>query len=205
MPSAVPADAAARLPKARMIDPRGHRFGAGVSAVLLIVAFVLERPMAGGAWSSCRSGRARRSACATPSMARSGAGSSKVAQPRPHRARTRVPAAVRAGPRLGRADAVARLVHPRRDRRSAGSSRSRSPACSRSSALTGYCLGCRLYFLRGGCRTSSRGIWTRGATPGEDASSWSRSPTSRACATQVNGREPPGLRARLHDYARSDV
>ncbi len=33
MPSAIPADAAARLPKARMIDPRGHRFGAGVSAV----------------------------------------------------------------------------------------------------------------------------------------------------------------------------
>ena len=28
MPTAVPADAAARLPKARMIDPRGHRFGA---------------------------------------------------------------------------------------------------------------------------------------------------------------------------------
>ena len=40
MPSAIPADAAARLPKARMIDPRGHRFGAGVSAVLLIVAFL---------------------------------------------------------------------------------------------------------------------------------------------------------------------
>ncbi len=40
MPNAVPADAVARLPKARMIDPRGHRFGAGVSAVLLIVAFL---------------------------------------------------------------------------------------------------------------------------------------------------------------------
>ena len=40
MPNAVPAEAAARLPKARMIDPRGHRFGAGVSASLLIVAFL---------------------------------------------------------------------------------------------------------------------------------------------------------------------
>ena len=40
MPSAIPANAAAHLPKARMIDPRGHRFGAGVSAVLLIGAFV---------------------------------------------------------------------------------------------------------------------------------------------------------------------
>ena len=40
MPAAVPADAAARLPKARMIDPRGHRFGAGVSATALILAFL---------------------------------------------------------------------------------------------------------------------------------------------------------------------
>ena len=40
MPSAVPAEAAAGLPKARMIDPRGHRFGAGVSAILLIGAFL---------------------------------------------------------------------------------------------------------------------------------------------------------------------
>lgn len=40
MPTAVPADAVSRLPKARMIDPRGHRFGAGVSAVLLVAAFL---------------------------------------------------------------------------------------------------------------------------------------------------------------------
>ena len=45
MPNAVPADAAARLPKARMIDPRGHRFGAGVSAILLIVAFLTGTPL----------------------------------------------------------------------------------------------------------------------------------------------------------------
>ena len=40
MPSAVPSDASARLPKGRMIDPRGHRFGAGVSAVILVGAFL---------------------------------------------------------------------------------------------------------------------------------------------------------------------
>lgn len=44
MPSAIPAEAAARLPKARMIDPRGHRFGAGVSAIVLIVALVTNTP-----------------------------------------------------------------------------------------------------------------------------------------------------------------
>jgi hypothetical protein len=45
MPSAVPADAASRLPKARMIDPRGHRFGAGVSALVLLAAFALNAPI----------------------------------------------------------------------------------------------------------------------------------------------------------------
>lgn len=39
MPSIVRAGTAA-LPPARMIDPRGHRFGAGVSASLLVVSFV---------------------------------------------------------------------------------------------------------------------------------------------------------------------
>ena len=44
MPNAVPDGAAAQLPPARMIDPRGHRFGAGVSAILLIVAFLTGSP-----------------------------------------------------------------------------------------------------------------------------------------------------------------
>jgi hypothetical protein len=44
MPSAVSTAAEARLPKARMIDPRGHRFGAGVSAALLILAFLANLP-----------------------------------------------------------------------------------------------------------------------------------------------------------------
>jgi hypothetical protein len=39
MPSAIPADAAAALPPGRMIDPRGHRFGAGLSALLLLGSF----------------------------------------------------------------------------------------------------------------------------------------------------------------------
>src|SRR3954454_4307416 len=45
MPTAVPTDATARLPKARMIDPRGHRFGAGVSAILLILACLTGTPL----------------------------------------------------------------------------------------------------------------------------------------------------------------
>jgi len=44
MPSAIPSGATADLPPARMIDPRGHRFGAGVSAIALIAATVLGLP-----------------------------------------------------------------------------------------------------------------------------------------------------------------
>ena len=44
MPSAIPSGATDQLPPARMIDPRGHRFGAGVSAILLIVATVTQTP-----------------------------------------------------------------------------------------------------------------------------------------------------------------
>ena len=44
MPSAIPSGATDQLPPARMIDPRGHRFGAGVSAVLLIIATVTQTP-----------------------------------------------------------------------------------------------------------------------------------------------------------------
>ena len=32
-------------PSARTIDPRGQRFGAGVSVAILVVAFVLEIPL----------------------------------------------------------------------------------------------------------------------------------------------------------------
>jgi hypothetical protein len=45
MPSAVPASAAAHLPPARMIDPRGHRFGAATSALLLVGSFWLGAPI----------------------------------------------------------------------------------------------------------------------------------------------------------------
>ena len=44
MPNAIPDGATASLPPARMIDPRGHRFGAGVSAILLIGATVSQTP-----------------------------------------------------------------------------------------------------------------------------------------------------------------
>ncbi len=44
MPSAIPDAAATHLPPARMIDPRGHRFGAGISAIILILAAATGTP-----------------------------------------------------------------------------------------------------------------------------------------------------------------
>jgi hypothetical protein len=44
MPTAIPAGSEATLPPAGRIDPRGHRFGAGVSAILILVAFVIDAP-----------------------------------------------------------------------------------------------------------------------------------------------------------------
>ena len=112
MPSAIPAEAAGRLPKARMIDPRGHRFGAGVSALLLIGAFVTNSPWlvavvllsigtsaAFGLRYSIYGAIWRRIV--------------KVGPPRSGRAGARVSAALRAGPWFGRAHPVAHRVHPR--------------------------------------------------------------------------------------------
>jgi len=44
MPSAIPNGATTGLPPAAKIDPRGHRFGAGVSAILVLAAFVTNSP-----------------------------------------------------------------------------------------------------------------------------------------------------------------
>ena len=45
MPDSIPAGAAGGLPPARMIDPRGHRFGAGLSAIIIVGSFVLNQPL----------------------------------------------------------------------------------------------------------------------------------------------------------------
>jgi hypothetical protein len=44
MRTAIPAGATKTLPPARRIDPRGHRFGAGLSSILLIVAALTNSP-----------------------------------------------------------------------------------------------------------------------------------------------------------------
>jgi uncharacterized protein DUF4395 len=45
MPTAIPTGATDKLPRAATIDPRGHRFGAGISSLLLILAAVTNTPL----------------------------------------------------------------------------------------------------------------------------------------------------------------
>ena len=97
---------------------------------------------------------------------------------RAHRARARVPAAIRPGAREHRARPVARRVRHRGDGHSPGCSRSRSRACRRVLAATGYCLGCRLYFLRWWVPDLVTRIWTRGATARRRLSRERRSATA---------------------------
>ncbi len=82
------------------------------------------------------------------------------------RAGARVPAAVRAGARERGAHAVAARVRGRARPPWPGASRSRSPGLQTLLATTGYCLGCKLYFLRWWVPDVVTRIWTRGRSGG---------------------------------------
>jgi hypothetical protein len=160
MPNAVPADAEARLPKARMIDPRGHRFGAGLSAALLLIAFVLQAPVLvavalasigvsaafGLRWSIYgalwrRIARALRLAPVAPEH-----------EYPPRFAQT-----------LGSTALVLSLAAFAVGAAPAGWLLTFAVAGLQTLlAVTGYCLGCRLYFLRWWVPDLVTRVWTRG-------------------------------------------
>jgi hypothetical protein len=161
MPSAVPTDAQARLPKARMIDPRGHRFGAGVSAAVLLLAFAIDAPwlvavalasigvsaafglrwsIYGAAWR--RIVRALALPPTTPEH-----------EYPPRFAQT-----------LGSVVLVLSLAAFGLGAESIGWGLAFAVAGLQSLlALTGYCLGCRLYFLRWWIPDVLTRIWQRSA------------------------------------------
>jgi small-conductance mechanosensitive channel len=141
MPTAIPAGATAQLPPARMIDPRGHRFGAGVSALLLIIATVTQSPWlvaivlvsigvsaAFGLRYSIYGALWRRIV--------------RVAKLGPTEPEHEYPP--RFAQVLGWVFALA------------------VAALQTLLAVTGYCLGCRLYFLRWWVPDVVTRIWTRG-------------------------------------------
>ena len=160
MPTAIPTTLAAALPPGRMIDPRGHRFGAGVSAIVLIVAavtgtawlvavallsigvsavFGLRYSIYGIVW--------RRIAAA--------AGLAKVELEHEYPPRF---AQV-----LGSTALSLALIAFIAGATPLGWAFTLAVAGLQSVlALTGYCLGCRLYFLRWWVPDLVTRIWTRG-------------------------------------------
>jgi len=160
MPNAIPAVAAAQLPPARMIDPRGHRFGAGVSAIVLMsaaltatpwlvaivllsigtsAAFGLRYSVYGVAW--------RRLA------ALAGLGRAEPEHEYPPRF-----AQV-----LGSVALTLALIAFAFGATTLGWGFSLAVAALQTLlALTGYCLGCRLYFLRWWVPDLVTRLWTRG-------------------------------------------
>ena len=146
MPSAIPDAAAAHLPPARMIDPRGHRFGAGISAIILIAGDGHRDALARGDRAALDRGECGIRA-ALLDLRRRLATHRGGRRPRQGRARARVPAPVRAGARERRPD-----TGPDRVRVGATTIgwvfTLAVAALQTLLAVTGYCLGCRLYFLR---------------------------------------------------------
>ena len=162
MPVAVSSAAAASLPPARMIDPRGHRFGAGVSALLLIGSFVtgwvpgvllallsigtsaafgLRYSIYGAVWR--RIARAARLAKVEPEQ-----------EYPPRFAQT-----------LGSTVLILSLVAFVAGATTIGWVLALAVAALQTLlAVTGYCLGCRLYFLRWWVPSVVTGLWRRQAS-----------------------------------------
>jgi hypothetical protein len=144
-----------------MIDPRGHRFGAGLSALLLVAAFVVQAPVLvavalasigvsaafGLKWSIYgaiwrRIARALRLAPVTPEH-----------EYPPRFAQT-----------LGSTALVLSLAAFAVGAAPAGWLLAFAVAGLQTLlAVTGYCLGCRLYFLRWWVPDLVTRLWTRGA------------------------------------------
>jgi hypothetical protein len=161
MPSAVPAEASAGLPPGRMIDPRGHRFGAGLSALLLVGSFAvgwvpgiavalisigtsaalgLRYSIYGALWR--RIVRAAHLGPVEPEH-----------EYPPRFAQT-----------LGSIALIASLVAFGLGAASIGWVLALAVAALQGVlAVTGYCLGCRLYFLRWWVPALVTSLWTRGA------------------------------------------
>jgi hypothetical protein len=160
MPSAVSSTAAAGLPPARMIDPRGHRFGAGLSALILIASFATGFvPGVALALASIGISAAFGLRWSIYGMiwrrivAVAGLGKVEPEHEYPPRfAQT-----------LGSVVLIASLVAFVIGATTAGWVLALAVAGLQSLlGLTGYCLGCRMYFLRWWVPAAVTRIWTRG-------------------------------------------
>jgi hypothetical protein len=169
MPTAVSPEAAAGLPPAGKIDPRGHRFGAGLSAALLVVSFVtgwvpgvllallsIGTSAAFGLRYSIYGAIWRRIArvLSLPKIEPEHEYPPRFAQT------------------LGSVALILSLVAFLAGATALGWVLALAVAGLQGVlAATGYCLGCRLYFLRWWVPSVVTSIWTRGShRPGIEAS-----------------------------------
>jgi hypothetical protein len=161
MPNAVPVDAAAGLPPAGKIDPRGHRFGAGLSALLLIASFVTGW-VPGVALALLSIGT---SAAFGLRYSIYGAIWRRIARalslPKVEPEHEYPP---RFAQTLGSVALILSLVAFVAGAATLGWVFALAVAGLQTLlAVTGYCLGCRLYFLRWWVPSVVTSLWTRGA------------------------------------------
>lgn len=163
MPSAIPAGSTGNLPKAGKIDPRGHRFGAGVSAIVLIIAFVTNSPVlvplvflsigvsAGFGLKYSIYGAIWRRIV-------------RIAKLGPTDPEHEYPP--RFAQVIGSVVLILALISFGVGATTIGWGLSLAVAALQTLlATTGYCVGCRMYFLRWWVPDFVTRIWTRGANP----------------------------------------
>ncbi|HYH94300.1 MAG TPA: DUF4395 domain-containing protein [Candidatus Saccharimonadales bacterium] len=163
MPSAIPTGATEALPPARRIDPRGHRFGAGVSAILLLGGFLADAPWVVGlvlltiGVSAAFGLRYSIYGAVWRRIVR-------VARLGPVEPEHEYPP--RFAQVLGSTALILSLLAFALGAPAVGWALALAVAALQSLlGLTGYCLGCRLYFLRWWIPDVVTRLWTRGRVP----------------------------------------
>jgi hypothetical protein len=161
MPTAIPADAAANLPPAGKIDPRGHRFGAGLSALLLVASFVTGW-IPGVALALLSIGT---SAAFGLRYSIYGVIWRRIARTlRLHKVEPEHEYPPRFAQTLGSVALILSLAGFAVGAPVVGWVLALAVAGLQALlAVTGYCLGCRLYFLRWWVPSVVTSIWTRGS------------------------------------------
>ena len=163
MPSAVPASAAANLPPARMIDPRGHRFGAATSALLLVGSFWLNAPI-GVLLALLSIGTSAAFGLRWSIYGAVWRRIVRLAQLGPTEPEHEYPP--RFAQTLGSVALILSLVAFVAGAAAAGWFLALAVAGLQALlGVTGYCLGCRLYFLRWWVPDVVTRIWNRGRVP----------------------------------------
>jgi len=163
MPSAIPTGATEALPPARRIDPRGHRFGAGVSAILLLGGFLADAPWVVGlvlltiGVSAAFGLRYSIYGAVWRRIVR-------VARLGPVEPEHEYPP--RFAQVLGSTALILSLLAFALGAPAVAWALALAVAALQSLlGLTGYCLGCRLYFLRWWIPDVVTRLWTRGRVP----------------------------------------